>query len=317
MRKIGNGDIQIDISGGTSDVFFDVKDDDSNPTNELQDIFLATFSNNEVLIEIENGNSVAFSIDDSDPDPFNEIQELDFNDDGIGFNIGLRNSGIVQFWEAPFHPMKPINLSGGNGINIQNPFGSDVVQIFGNGGGAIILNSIDQQSRNVWLTNLNGFENNGFLGVSDINNNNVAGAFVDANGDGLLFCTGAKHFKMDYPGKADKSIWYASVEGPEAAAYERGTATLENGEIFVPFSDHFQLVIAKKGMTVMLTPLSGESQGLAVVEKTSEGFMVKELHKGSGNYSFDWEVKCVRAGFENYQVIRERSFGMPANSEIK
>ena len=58
-------------------------------------------------------------------------------------------------------------------------------------------------------------------------------------------------------------------------------------------------------MTVILTPLSASSEGLAVIEKTTSGFKVKELRSGTGNYSFDWEVKCVRQGFENYQVVRD------------
>jgi hypothetical protein len=31
---------------------------------------------------------------------------------------------------------------------------------------------------------------------------------------------------------------------------------------------------------------------------------VKELHRGTGNYEFDWEVKCVRKGHEDYRVTR-------------
>ena len=31
----------------------------------------------------------------------------------------------------------------------------------------------------------------------------------------------------------------------------------------------------------------------------------KELFAGNGNYSFDWEVKCVRKGYEDYEVIRD------------
>ena len=59
-------------------------------------------------------------------------------------------------------------------------------------------------------------------------------------------------------------------------------------------------------MTVMLTPLSADCQGLAVVEKTASGFRVKELFQGTGTYQFDWEVKCVRKGYEDYQVIRDK-----------
>ncbi|MCB0845209.1 MAG: hypothetical protein KDE26_18295, partial [Bacteroidetes bacterium] len=74
----------------------------------------------------------------------------------------------------------------------------------------------------------------------------------------------------------------------------------------IEFDDHFQLVSNPETMTVILTPLSAKSKGLAVIEKTGEGFTVQELFEGEGNYSFDWEVKCVRRGHENFEVIRKK-----------
>ncbi len=97
----------------------------------------------------------------------------------------------------------------------------------------------------------------------------------------------------------------ASLEGPEAAAYERGVATLSNGEVFVPYSNHYTEVVNASTATVLLTPHSADSKGLAVVEKVESGFRIKELFGGTGNYSFDWEVKAVRSGYEKYKVIRK------------
>jgi len=57
---------------------------------------------------------------------------------------------------------------------------------------------------------------------------------------------------------------------------------------------------------VQLTPLSAGSLGLAVVEKGAHRIVVRELHKGAGTYDFDWEVKAVRTGYEQFQVIRPR-----------
>jgi len=115
-----------------------------------------------------------------------------------------------------------------------------------------------------------------------------------------------KNFRVDHPEDDTKEIWYASLEGPEAGAYERGTARLENGEAFIPFPEHYQLVANAETMTVNLTPLSAETFGLAVIEKTAEGIRVKELAGGTGTFSFDWEVTCVRKGYENFKVIRDK-----------
>jgi hypothetical protein len=54
--------------------------------------------------------------------------------------------------------------------------------------------------------------------------------------------------------------------------------------------------------------------GLAVVEKTEKGFKVKELMKGKGNYQFDWEVKGVRKGYEDYKVVRDKEERKTASS---
>jgi hypothetical protein len=55
---------------------------------------------------------------------------------------------------------------------------------------------------------------------------------------------------------------------------------------------------------VQVTPLSGGSKGLAVVEKSTDSFAVRELNNGSGTYDFDFMVTAVRKEHEDYQVIR-------------
>ena len=46
--------------------------------------------------------------------------------------------------------------------------------------------------------------------------------------------------RIDHPEDPSQEIWYPSLEGPEAAAYERGTGELVDGEAFIPFSDHYE-----------------------------------------------------------------------------
>lgn len=157
--------------------------------------------------------------------------------------------------------------------------------------------------------------NNGYVWVSgsdDVGDDPpTAGMYVNSLGLGVVFGD-IKFFRIDHPAKEDKQIWYASLEGPEAGAYDRGSSKLENGTAFIPYSDHFKIVASDKNVTFSLTPLSADTYGLAVVEQTSEGFRVKELAGGQGDFEFTWEVKAVRKGYENYRVIRDAKEALPA-----
>jgi len=66
------------------------------------------------------------------------------------------------------------------------------------------------------------------------------------------------------------------------------------------------VVINPETMTVQVTPLSAESKGLAVIEKGPDGFRIKELFGGVGNYKVDYFVQAVRKGYEDYQPVRNK-----------
>ncbi|MEO6189466.1 MAG: hypothetical protein ABIO44_02945 [Saprospiraceae bacterium] len=160
-----------------------------------------------------------------------------------------------------------------------------------------------QGNPNIVATTLAGNPEHGYLTLFN-GTSAEAGMYLDNNNRGVIFGD-IKSFRMKHPEKPGKEIWYASLEGPEAAAYIRGTGELINGEATIQFTEDFQLVSNSKTMTVNLTPISADSKGLALVEKTNTGFRVKELFSGTGNYAFDWEVKCVRKGYEDFKVVRD------------
>ncbi len=133
-----------------------------------------------------------------------------------------------------------------------------------------------------------------------------AGIEVEPNtGNGIVWGN-SKQFRIPYPDKPDKEIVYASIEGPETAVYARGTATLKAGEAYVQLPDYFTSISNTKSMTVILTPLDWDTYGLAAIEKSEKGFKVKELKGGKGNFAFDWEVKAVRKGYEDFKVVRDK-----------
>jgi hypothetical protein len=130
---------------------------------------------------------------------------------------------------------------------------------------------------------------------------------VDSGGTGWVVAD-IKSFRVAHPDKPDTDIVYAAIEGPEAAAYVRGTAHLSNGEAVIDLPEHFTSIASREGLTVQLTPNSATSLGLAVEEKSTERIIVRELSNGKGDYDFDWEAKCIRKGYEDYQPIRSHQY---------
>ncbi len=219
---------------------------------------------------------------------WSEMTNLGFVTEGefsVNTNRALKNENYV-IWE-PSLTMKSGEYKDGNAI-FNGTNGNSNVRIFGLDDG------------------MTAAADYGAVYVYDNTGTPRAGIEVDPfTGDGVIWGT-TKNFRVDYPTRSDKDIVYASLEGPEAAAYIRGTAKLENGRVFVKFPEHYRLIANAKTMTVILTPQYSKTFGLAVVEKTEEGFRVEELMDGKGSFSFDWEVKCVRKGQENFKVIRDK-----------
>lgn len=150
----------------------------------------------------------------------------------------------------------------------------------------------------------NPFWDKGY-GLGVLNNGKFHAGMYFSSGVGYLFAD-VKNFRTDHPLYPEKEIWYASLEGPEAAVYLRGTSTLVGGEAHISFPDYFSSIINEKSLTIIITPLSAKSKGIAAISKTIEGCQVKELFEGKGNYQFDWEVKAIRKGFEDFEVVRPR-----------
>jgi hypothetical protein len=168
------------------------------------------------------------------------------------------------------------------------------------------------------LTRLTGYPEHGYMVVfgDDVGR---AGMYVDDADQGAVWAdritATVKNFRLSNPDDPATDIYYACPEGPEAAAYVRGTARLVDGSAVVELPRHFAAVASEQGMTVQLTPHSAESMGLAAVERSTNRIVVRELAQGKGNYDFDFYVMAVRKGFEDYEVVRPKSNSAPDGYE--
>ena len=152
-----------------------------------------------------------------------------------------------------------------------------------------------------------GTTSDGAIAVCDSNGNEKAGMYSDGAG-GTVWGTW-KWFRVDNPLDADTEIWYGCLEGPEQAAYIRGTAQLVDGKATIALPDHFGAVARADNMTVHLTPRSADSLGLAIVHADLDGVLVRELGDGQGSYEFDFWVTAPRRGSEAFDVVRPRGGG--------
>jgi len=174
--------------------------------------------------------------------------------------------------------------------------------IFGKDGGGGLFQLVNASG--VLTLNLDG-EDLGGGSVSVLNGNGQTTVFLDgAFGD--IAATGVKSFVAPHPTNSSKDIFYAAIEGPEAGMYTRGTAVLIDGETEVFLPEHFRLLASSGSLTVTVSPLSASSLGLAIIEKSTGSFIVKELSDGVGNYEFDYLVQAVRKGYEDFEVVRPK-----------
>lgn len=300
ISKTVGGGIKVygDASTGTHDSpGFDLEGKDIGGTNRKGGLGLA-LSNGHFSTNAAIGDLVLRSQDKS-------IHFSTQLSGGYPAKMTIKNNGNVGIGTNT--PTQTLDVRG-TGITFRHTDGNERAFLdTASGGQSGVVAALGPNGRlNAALITVQQNPNHGAVAVYDAAENAKAFMLVDVDGRGFVVAD-VKSFRVPNSKKSGTDIVYASIEGPEAAAYVRGTARLVDGKAVITFPDHFMAVASPKGMTVQLTPLSADSLGLGVVDKNLKGLVVKELHGGKGSYEFDWEVKAIRKGYEDYQVIQPHS----------
>ena len=233
---------------------------------------------------------------------YNLVGWFDANSEDAGY-MGIRSNSsnmlatLNSILNFPDHGILSLYGGANERILAQLYAGTDMV-------GSLLTQG--PNSQNIYLGYFTGYTDHGYVGVMDNSDAFQAGMYVDASGQGTIFAT-VKNFVEPHPTDDNLEIVYASIEGPEAAAYIRGVAALQEGSARIEFPEHFTTIADLEDLTIQLTPQSADTYGLAVVTKDASGFNVQELQAGRGYFSFDWEAKATRKGFKNYQVVRNKA----------
>lgn len=185
------------------------------------------------------------------------------------------------------------------------------VVLDGSGGGQRARLFVDGQDQGSLTLRSSGGERVG-LGIDD----SLGGGVLTLRDDtgnititldgstGVVAKSGVNGFLIDHPSNPTQQIFYASVEGPEAGMYIRGTGRLADGVAEIELPEHFSAVAREETVTVQVTPTSRETAGLVVTSKDTGGFVVEELGGDYGKTSFDWLVMAERGDIEPIQVVR-------------
>jgi len=208
----------------------------------------------------------------------------------VAIAASAAGNGLIATYNTVGNNLVTISSASGtqSGMVVVNDrYGRDVVKIFGR--------PIDENDPEA-----------GSIGVIHVFNTktdtNSTPTFITGNSIGSAI----KNFVEPHPLDDTKNIVYAATEGPEAAMYIRGTATLSEGYAQVDLPEHFYLLASEHGLTADMTPRSIDGRGLAIIDLTPQSLEVGELYEGKGNYSFDYTVYAVRKRYEDYVVVRDK-----------
>jgi hypothetical protein len=135
--------------------------------------------------------------------------------------------------------------------------------------------------------NLATFQNNGTLAFYVDNNSN-------AHVNGLIYTNGACSGGCD-PTRGDRIASYAA-QSSEPILDDIGEGQLQNGVAHVRFDVAFASAINRNARYVVFVSPEGESNGLYVTAKTSEGFTVMENAGGHSTIPFGYRITAKPYG---------------------
>jgi hypothetical protein len=134
------------------------------------------------------------------------------------------------------------------------------------------------------------------------------GYAVYAGGD--FAATGSKSFIEPHPSDPTKEIRYVCLEGPETGTYFRGTGRIVNGFATIPIPDHFRMVTAETGLTVVAMPVGG----LAVLAAVHQG-LDRIVIQGSSDVEFNYIVNGIRKAFQDFEPVTANRDFVPTSAE--
>jgi len=138
-----------------------------------------------------------------------------------------------------------------------------------------------------------------FSGAVDMQGNDIYGV-SKIYGNGYLWEideNGVVINRVNSGGATEKEVYGLSATRAEIIV--SGSGITENGIAHVEFSESVtNMFESNLNVKVIVTPTSADTEGLAVTEKSTAGFTVREINSGTGAVTFDWMLMAPRVGYE-------------------
>ncbi len=123
---------------------------------------------------------------------------------------------------------------------------------------------------------------------------------TNGNGDGggtdyKVIGTGSNSTLIDDPDGNPRIMF--SPEAPEILFQDFGVGQLVNGQVQINIDPLLKgsIYIDREHPLKVYVTLEGECNGIYVTNKSADGFTVKELHGGTSNVAFSWQIVASRA----------------------
>lgn len=287
-------------------------------------VYAASASSNQMAI-ISAGNNVG-AVDGGSIGLGNSFSGSSYGGGGFGRSsastgfIGIGNAGLLTV----DHPDGSGLAGTGNRIGIYGHalYGGVGSSNNGNAGGVFSLGTDEDDTFSRAYAKLAGYYRGRINGSGSNNTNSYYGGyFIGGKSDflsdpsyayvGLKFDSnnsgtgGGTNYKIIGNGsvstlvddnEGNKRVLFAP-EAPEILFEDYGVGQLKNGSVYIKIDPLFSksIHVSDKYPLKVFIQLEGECKGVYVTDKTSKGFLVKELNGGVSNTSFSYHLVANRA----------------------
>jgi hypothetical protein len=278
-------------------------------------------SNGIVGLTTENNINVGgiFGLDDSFRGESNGVVGQSKNGDGVfGFSTGASGWGVEGYGNASGAGDGVLGDAIGSGVDAfgeATPNGTDAEALYVEGdGGSPLIGAYNTSFANPFEVYDNTYDT---AYCPKVNPCNAAGDTV-VTGDLYVYGNvsvgsasgGASQLSVRRTSSGRQVATYAAQER-RAVAEDTGEAQLQAGQVRVPLDPDFAATIdAKSSYVVFITP-EGDTRGMYVTGRTSQGFTVRETLGGRSNTPFAYRIVAKFLPAPAPQARAPRAHGIP------